>query len=176
MASFNKVILIGNLTRDPDLRTTQNGTAICELGLAVNRRWRDQAGRDQEETTFVDVTAWNRTAENCAQYLQKGAPVLVEGRLHLEQWEDRNGGGKRSKLSVVAEMVQFLASRSDGQPQGGYQQQPPPRQPQGGYRQPGPGGRNDGGFGGPPPPPPSPSAPYQPEDCPGYAPEDDIPF
>ena len=115
MASFNKVILIGNLTRDPDLRTTSNGTAICDLGLAVNRRWRDQAGRDQEETTFVDVTAWNRTAENCAQYLQKGAPVLVEGRLHLEQWEDRNGGGKRSKLSVVAETVQFLAGRSEGQ-------------------------------------------------------------
>ena len=175
MASFNKVILIGNLTRDPDMRTTPNGTAICELGLAVNRRWKDQAGRDQEETTFVDVTAWNKTAENCAQYLQKGAPVLVEGRLHLEQWEDRNGGGKRSKLSVVAETVQFLANRSDAQQQpGGYQQQPPPRQPQrqpqGGYRQP-QGGRNDGGFGGPPPPPP-----YQPEDCPGYAPEDDIPF
>ena len=180
MPSFNKVILIGNLTRDPDLRTTQNGTAICDLGLAVNRRWRDQAGRDQEETTFVDVTAWNKTAENCAQYLQKGAPVLVEGRLHLEQWEDRNGGGQRSKLSVVAEMVQFLAGRSDGQQQGGYQQQPPPRQPQGGYRQPqggyrqpGPGGRNDGGFGGPPP---VPGQPYQPEDCPGYNPEDDIPF
>ena len=168
MASYNKVILIGNLTRDPDLRTTQNGTAICELGLAVNRRWRDQAGRDQEETTFVDVTAWNKTAENCAQYLQKGAPVLVEGRLHLEQWEDRNGGGKRSKISVVAEIVQFLANRSDAQPQGGYQQPPPPRQPQrqpqGGYRQPGPGSLNDGGFGG--------GRRYTPEDCP----EDDIPF
>lgn len=173
MASFNKVILIGNLTRDPDLRTTSNGTAICDLGLAVNRRWKDQAGRDQEETTFVDVTVWNRAAENCAQYLQKGAPVLVEGRLHLEQWEDRNNGGKRSKLSVVAETVQFLAGRSDGQQQGGYQQQPPPRQAQRSYRQPGPGGRNDGGFGGPPP---ISGQPYQPEDCPGYAPEDDIPF
>lgn len=173
MASFNKVILIGNLTRDPDLRTTSNGTAICDLGLAVNRRWKDQAGRDQEETTFVDVTVWNRAAENCAQYLQKGAPVLVEGRLHLEQWEDRNGGGKRSKLSVVAETVQFLAGRSDGQQQGGYQQQHPPRQAQRSYRQPGPGGRNDGGFGGAPP---VSGQPYQPEDCPGYAPEDDIPF
>lgn len=158
MPSFNKVILIGNLTRDPDLRTTQNGTAICDLGLAVNRRWRDQAGRDQEETTFVDVTAWNKTAENCAQYLQKGAPVLVEGRLHLEQWEDRNGGGKRSKLSVVAEMVQFLASRSDGQQQGGSRQRD---------------NRNDGGYGAPPP-----QSRYTPKDEPGYDQDDDseIPF
>lgn len=177
MASFNKVILIGRLTRDPDLRTTPNGTAICELGLAVNRRWRDQAGRDQEEVCFVDVAVWGRSAENCAQYLQKGAPVLVEGRLKFDQWEDRNGGGKRSKLSVVAETVQFLAGRSDGQQQpGGDQQQPggdqpPTRQPQGGYRQPGPDGRNDGGFGAPPPPPASTG--YPPED---YDDDSDIPF
>ena len=165
MASFNKVILIGNLTRDPDLRTTQNGTAICDLGLAVNRRWRDQSGRDQEETTFVDVAAWGRSAENCAQYLQKGAPVLVEGRLRLEQWEDRNGGGKRSRLTVVAEVVQFLGSRADGD----RQQQEPPARRQNSYRQ---GGRNDGGFGAPPPPQPR----YTPEDEPGYDPESDIPF
>ena len=165
MASFNKVILIGNLTRDPDLRTTQNGTAICDLGLAVNRRWRDQSGRDQEETTFVDVSVWGRSAENCAQYLQKGAPVLVEGRLRLEQWEDRNGGGKRSRLTVVAEVVQFLGSRADGD----RQQQEPPARRQNSYRQ---GGRNDGGFGAPPPPQPR----YTPEDEPGYDPEDDIPF
>lgn len=165
MASFNKAILIGNLTRDPDLRTTQNGTAICDLGLAVNRRWRDQSGRDQEETTFVDVSVWGRSAENCAQYLQKGAPVLVEGRLRLEQWEDRNGGGKRSRLTVVAEVVQFLGSRADGD----RQQQEPPARRQNSYRQ---GGRNDGGFGAPPPPQPR----YTPEDEPGYDPEDDIPF
>lgn len=165
MASFNKAILIGNLTRDPDLRTTQNGTAICDLGLAINRRWRDQSGRDQEETTFVDVSVWGRSAENCAQYLQKGAPVLVEGRLRLEQWEDRNGGGKRSRLTVVAEVVQFLGSRADGD----RQQQEPPARRQNSYRQ---GGRNDGGFGAPPPPQPR----YTPEDEPGYDPEDDIPF
>ena len=165
MASFNKVILIGNLTRDPDLRTTQNGTAICDLGLAVNRRWRDQSGRDQEEVCYVDVAVWGRSAENCAQYLQKGAPVLVDGRLRLEQWEDRNGGGKRSRLTVVAEAVQFLGSRADGD----RQQQEPPARRQNSYRQ---GGRNDGGFGAPPPPQPR----YTPEDEPGYDPDDDIPF
>lgn len=179
MASFNKVILIGNLTRDPDLRTTQNGTAICDLGLAVNRRWRDQSGRDQEETTFVDVAVWGRSAENCAQYLQKGAPVLVDGRLRLEQWEDRNGGGKRSRLTVVAEMVQFLGSRADGErqeepPQDGYRRDSGYSQPaarrQNSSRQ---GGRNDGGFGAPPPPQ---QPPYPPEDDPGYDPEDEIPF
>ena len=171
MASFNKVILIGNLTRNPDLRTTANGTAICELGLAVNRRWRDQSGRDQEETTFVDVAVWGRSAENCAQYLQKGAPVLVEGRLRLEQWEDRNGGGKRSRLTVVAEVVQFLGSRADGErpeepPQDGYRRdsQPAARR-QNSSRQ---GGRNDGGFGAPPP--------VDPTYGPGYDPESDIPF
>ncbi len=169
---LNKVLLIGRLTRDPDLRTTQNGTAICDLGLAVNRRWRDQSGRDQEETTFVDVAVWGRSAENCAQYLQKGAPVLVEGRLRLEQWEDRNGGGKRSRLTVVAEVVQFLGSRADGErpeepPQDGYRRdsQPAARR-QSSSRQ---GGRNDGGFGAPPPP-------VDPTYGPGYDPESDIPF
>lgn len=179
MASFNKVILIGNLTRDPDLRTTQNGTAICDLGLAVNRRWRDQSGRDQEETCFVDVAVWGRSAENCAQYLQKGAPVLVEGRLRQEQWEDRNGGGKRSRLTVVAEVVQFLGSRADGErqeepPHDGYRRDSGYSQPaarrQSSSRQ---GGRNDGGFGAPPP---TQQPPYPPEDDPGYDPEDEIPF
>lgn len=155
MASFNKVILAGNLTRDPDLRTTANGTAVCEFGLAVNRRWRDQSGRDNDETTFVDITAWNRTAQNCAQFLQKGAPVLVEGRLHLEQWEDRNGGGKRSKLGVVADVVQFLGGRSDSEDSGAAGQS----------------GRNNGGFGAPPQ-----QSRYSPHDIPGYDPDDDIPF
>lgn len=155
MASFNKVILAGNLTRDPDLRTTANGTAVCEFGLAVNRRWRDQSGRDNDETTFVDITAWNRTAQNCAQFLQKGAPVLVEGRLHLEQWEDRNGGGKRSKLGVVADVVQFLGGRSDSEDSDAAGQ----------------AGRNNGGFGAPPQ-----QSRYSPHDIPGYDPDDDIPF
>ena len=176
MASFNKVILIGNLTRDPDLRTTQNGTAICDLGLAVNRRRRDQSGNDQEEVCFVDVAVWGRSAENCAQYLQKGAPVLVEGRLRLEQWEDRNGGGRRSRLTVVAEVVQFLGSRIDGErpeepPQDGYRRDSQPAVRRQNSSRP-TGGRNDGGFGAPPPQQP----PYPPEDGPGYDPEDDIPF
>ena len=175
MASFNKVILIGNLTRDPDLRTTQNGTAICDLGLAVNRRRRDQSGNDQEEVCFVDVAVWGRSAENCAQYLQKGAPVLVEGRLRLEQWEDRNGGGRRSRLTVVAEVVQFLGSRADGErqtepPQDGYRRDSQPAVRRQNSSRP-TGGRNDGGFGAPPP-----SSPYAPEDGPGYDPESDIPF
>lgn len=117
MASLNKVILVGNLTRDPDLRQTRNGMAICEFGIAVNRRWRDQGGRDQDDVLYIDVTVWNKAAEHCAQYLQKGSPVLVEGRLHFDQWEDRNGGGKRSRHSVVAETIQFLAGRSEGQPE-----------------------------------------------------------
>lgn len=158
---LNKVLLIGRLTRDPDLRTTQNGTAVCEFGLAVNRRWRDQSGRDNDETTFVDITAWNRTAQNCAQFLQKGAPVLVEGRLHLEQWEDRNGGGKRSKLGVVADVVQFLGGRHDPEDSGAAEQAGNSRQ----------SGRNNGGFGAPPQ-----QSRYSPHDIPGYDPDDDIPF
>lgn len=157
--NLNKVLLIGRLTRDPDLRTTANGTAVCEFGLAVNRRWRDQSGRDNDETTFVDITAWNRTAQNCAQFLQKGAPVLVEGRLHLEQWEDRNGGGKRSKLGVVADVVQFLGGRHDPEDSGAAGQAGNSRQ----------SGRNNGGFGVPPQQPR-----YSPHDIPGYDPDDDI--
>ncbi len=118
-ASLNKVILVGNLTRDPDLRALPSGAAVCELGLAVNRRFTNSAGQEQDETCFVDIVVWGRTAENCKQYLEKGSQVLIEGRLQLDQWEDRNGGGKRSKLRVVAESVQFMSRRSDGQGGGG---------------------------------------------------------
>ncbi|HEV2695853.1 MAG TPA: single-stranded DNA-binding protein [Verrucomicrobiae bacterium] len=108
MASFNKVILMGNLTRDPELRYTPKGTAIAKIGLAVNRVWTNEAGEKKEEVTFVDVDVFGRTAENVGQYMRKGRPIMVEGRLKLDQWDDKQTGAKRSKLGVVAETVQFL--------------------------------------------------------------------
>ncbi len=114
MASFNKVILVGNLTRDPELRYTPKGTAIAKIGLAVNRVWTNEAGEKKEEVTFVDVDVFGRTAENVGQYMRKGSPILIEGRLRLDQWDDKQTGQKRSKLGVVAETVQFLgAARGD---------------------------------------------------------------
>lgn len=110
MASFNKVILMGNLTRDPELRYTPKGTAIAKIGLAVNRTWRAENGEQREEVTFVDVDIFGRTAENVGQYMRKGRPILVEGRLRLDTWDDKNTGQKRSRLGVVAETVQFLGS------------------------------------------------------------------
>ncbi len=110
MASFNKVILVGNLTRDPELRYTPKGTAIAKIGLAVNRVWTNEAGEKKEEVTFVDVDVFGRTAENVGQYMRKGRPILVEGRLRLDQWDDKQTGQKRSRLGVVAETVQFLGS------------------------------------------------------------------
>ena len=110
MASFNKVILMGNLTRDPELRYTPKGTAIAKVGLAVNRVWTNEAGEKKEEVTFVDVDIFGRTAENVGQYMRKGRPILVEGRLKLDQWDDKQSGQKRSKLGVVAETVQFLGN------------------------------------------------------------------
>jgi single-strand DNA-binding protein len=114
MASFNKVILVGNLTRDPELRYTPKGTAIAKIGLAVNRVWTNEAGEKKEEVTFVDVDVFGRTAENVGQYMRKGRPILIEGRLRLDQWDDKQTGQKKSKLGVVAEVVQFLGSASDG--------------------------------------------------------------
>ncbi len=124
MASFNKVILVGNLTRDPELRYTPKGTAIAKLGLAVNRVWTNESGEKKEEVTFVDVDVFGRTAENVGQYMRKGRPILIEGRLRLEQWDDKQTGQKRSRLGVVAETVQFL-----GSPNGGEGGAPAPRPP-----------------------------------------------
>jgi single-strand DNA-binding protein len=115
MASFNKVILMGNLTRDPELRYTPKGTAIAKVGLAVNRVWTNEAGEKKEEVTFVDVDIFGRTAENVGQYMRKGRPMLVEGRLKLDQWDDKQTGQKKSKLGVVAETVQFLGSAPGGE-------------------------------------------------------------
>ncbi|MEK6257172.1 MAG: single-stranded DNA-binding protein [Planctomycetota bacterium] len=115
MASFNKVILIGNLTRDPQVKYTTGGTAVAEVTLAVNRQWFDkQSNTRKEDTTFVDVTLWGRTAEVAGEYLAKGRPVLIEGRLQLDSWEDRETKQKRSRLRVVGENMTMLGSRGDG--------------------------------------------------------------
>lgn len=111
MASFNKVILVGNLTRDPELRYTPKGTAIAKVGLAVNHKWKNEAGELKEEVTFVDIEVWGRTAENVGQYMRKGSSMLVEGRLRLDTWDDKQTNQKRSKMLVVGETVQFLGSR-----------------------------------------------------------------
>jgi single-strand DNA-binding protein len=120
MASFNKVILVGNLTRDPQVKRTPAGQAVTELGLAVNRTWWDkQSNQKKEETTFVDVTLWGRDAEVAGEYLSKGRPVLIEGRLQLDSWEDKQTGQKRSKLRVVCERMQMLGGRGEGGGGGG---------------------------------------------------------
>jgi len=110
MANFNKVYLMGNLTRDPELRYTPKGTAIAKIGLAINRRWRTETGEDREEVTFVDVDAFGRQAETLAQYMKKGRPLFVEGRLKLDQWEDKTTHQKKSKMGVVLEGFQFIDS------------------------------------------------------------------
>jgi len=116
MASFNKVILAGNLTRDPELRYTPKGTAVVKLGMAINRTWKSETGENKEEVTFVDVEAWDRQAEVIAQYFRKGRPILVEGRLKLDTWEDKNTHQKQSKLKVRLETFSFIDSKG---PEGG---------------------------------------------------------
>ena len=172
MASLNKVFLLGNLTRDPDLRGLPSGQSVCELRLAVSRRFVTAGGQESEDTCFVDVVVWGRSANNCKQFLAKGSQVLVEGRLQLDQWEDRNGGGQRSRLRVVAEQVQFMNRRnSDGgqsgsAPEAGAVQYYAPRS-EGDYQPPRPqyGPRSEGAYGGrparreaPPEAPPMPEA------------------
>lgn len=160
MASFNKVILVGNLTRDPQVKYTAGGTAVTELGLAVSRQWFDkQSNSRKEETTFVDVTLWGRTAEVAGEYLAKGRPVLIEGRLQLDSWDDRETGQKRSKLRVVGESMQMLGSRGDGGggggggkgfggSRGGDAGPPVESGDYGGFDEPASGGGDFGGSGG----------------------------
>lgn len=120
MASYNKVILIGNLTRDPEVRYTPKGVAITKLGLAVNRTWRDATtGEMKEEVTFVDIDAFEKNAETLGKYMKKGSPLLVEGRLRLDTWDDKQTGQKRSKLGVVLESFRFLDSQRDRDPASG---------------------------------------------------------
>lgn len=128
MASYNKVILLGNLTRDPELRYTPKGTAVARLGLAVNRRYTTDAGEQKEEVTFIDIDAFGKQAELISQYLRKGNPLFLEGRLKLDQWDDKNTGQKVSKLRVVLEAFQFVGGpRSEGAP--GAPAAPPPSRP-----------------------------------------------
>jgi single-strand DNA-binding protein len=119
MANFNKVYLMGNLTRDPEMRVTPKGTAICQFGLAISRSWKDESGQTREETAFVDIEAWGKQGEVIAKYCGKGRPLFVEGRLKFDQWEDKTSGQKRSKLKVVLENFQFIGGRGDGAPGGG---------------------------------------------------------
>ncbi|MCC5788106.1 MAG: single-stranded DNA-binding protein [Opitutales bacterium] len=140
MASFNKVILLGNLTRDPELRVTPGGLSICKMGLAVNRTFKDRDGNKREDTTFVDVEAFGQQAEVLSKYMAKGRPLFMEGRLKFDTWENAEGE-KRSKLGVVLESFQFIGGRGDddqssgGSRGGGYNQEdsrssaPPSRQP-----------------------------------------------
>ena len=114
MASYNKVILMGNLTRKPEVRFTPSGNAICKFGLAVNRRYKDQAGEWKEEATFIDITMWGKRGEAFAKYHDKGKAAFVEGRLQLSTWQDKQSGEKRSKLEVVGEEWQFVDGRSEG--------------------------------------------------------------
>jgi single-strand DNA-binding protein len=147
--NFNKIFLGGHLTRDPEVRYTPNGTAVAETGLAINRTWTDNDGQKQEETTFVDLTFWGRTAEIAQEYLRKGRAVFIEGRLRQDSWEDKQTGQKRSRLRVSVENMQMLGPKTEAS-----QQQPP--------------------AGQPPPARSAPPPPQQPRD-PGFD-ESDIPF
>ena len=119
MANLNKVMLIGNLTRDPDLKYTPGNQAVCEIGLAVNRKYRTKDNEEREEVTFIDCEAWGKAAELIKQYMTKGRPIFIEGRLKLDTWEDKNGGGKRTKMRVVVEEFQVLGGGGQGGAGGG---------------------------------------------------------
>lgn len=114
MASLNRVFIIGNLTRDPELRYIPSGKAVCTLRLAASEKYKTSTGESREDTLFVDAVVWGRQAENCSTYLKKGRPVFVEGRLRIREYEARDGGGKRKATEIVANRVQFLGSRPDG--------------------------------------------------------------
>src|SRR5499427_3203416 len=148
MASFNKVILLGNLTRDPEVRYTPKGSAVCDLGIAVNRQYTLDSGEKREEVTFVDVVLWSRLAEIAGEYLKKGRPVFIEGRLQLDTWDDKQSGQKRSKLRVIGETMQLLGGRPPGA---------------------GGGSGGEGGESRKTTPPPKPAAAAEPDD-------DEIPF
>lgn len=148
MANLNRVLLIGNLTRDPEVKYTPKGTAIAEIGLAINRNYTTESGEKREETTFVDIELFGRLAEIAGEYLKKGRPVFIEGRLKLDTWDDKQTGQKRSKMRVVGEGLQLLGAK-DGETSA---PKPQPRTP---------------------PPRPQPKAPDPDLDAPE---EDDVPF
>ena len=132
MANFNKVMLMGNVTRDIELRYTPKGTAVADVGLAVNRVRSGENGERIEETTFVDITLWGRTAEVAHQYSGKGKPLFVEGRLHMDSWDDKTSGQKRTKLKVVADNIQLMGAPGGGSGSGGGGGGQPPQGGQGG--------------------------------------------
>jgi len=139
MADLNKVFLMGRLTSDPELRRTPSGVAVAELRMATTRSWPGRDGERREETLFIDVTVWDRQAENCCQYLRKGSSLHVEGFLRMDNWEDKNTGEKRSKIRVNADRVQFLDSRraestSGPAPEDDYSASPPPAREAGARR------------------------------------------
>jgi single-strand DNA-binding protein len=127
-SSFNKVILMGNLTRDPQLKYLPTQTAVAEFGIAMNRKFKTASGEDREEVTFVDCAAFGRTGEVINQYFQKGKPIFIEGRIKYDSWEDKQGGGKRSKISVVVENFQFVGDKGGGGGGGGGGDEGEPRQ------------------------------------------------
>lgn len=120
--NFNKVLVAGNLTRDPETRNLDGGRTVCAFGIAINRKWRGPDGQMKEEVTFVDCEAWGRTAENIKKYFSKGKPIFVEGRLKLDQWTDQQSGQKRSKTRVVAERFRFCGDRDGAQGGAGHPQ------------------------------------------------------
>ncbi len=150
MASLNKVMLIGNLTRDPEVRYTPKGSAVCDIGLAVNRSYVTDNGEKVEEVTFVDITLWNKTAELAGKYLHKGRPVYIEGRLQMDTWEDRQTGQKRQRLKVIGDQMQFLGSSQGGGERSG-------------------GGSGEEGSGGYSRPPQRPAAQQRPAERPAPA-------
>ena len=159
MPSLNKVLLMGNLTRDPELRVTPKGTPICQFSLAINRQFKMESGETREEVIYVDVEAWGKQGETIAKYVTKGRPLYVEGRLRLDQWEDKNTKEKRSRMKVVGENLQLLGARTGGDAPSG------------------PRGDHEGGEA---PAPrrtasPAPSRPYTPPAAP-HDNDDDIPF
>ena len=160
MASLNKVFLLGNLTRVPELRYTPGGVAVCEFGLAVNRKYVSN-NQEKDETCFVNIVVWGKQGESCQRYLEKGSLAMIEGRLQYDQWDDRETGKKRSTLRVVAERVQFVGSTRQGQNDGNYQApqqqgngayQAPQQQGNGAYQAPQQKGANQQGYGNAPAP------------------------
>lgn len=161
MPNLNKVMLMGNLTRDPELKYTPKGTALVNFGIAVNRNYSTDTGEKREEVTFIDLEAWARTAEIIAEYFKKGRPIFIEGRLKLDTWDDKQSGQKRSKMRVIVESFEFLGSREGGGGGGGEKVE-----------------RSEGASSPTNRPPGKPAAPPRPPVDPDLdaPPEDDIPF
>jgi single-strand DNA-binding protein len=180
VASFNKVLLMGNLTRDPQLKYLPSQTAVAEFGVACNRKFKSAQGEDREEVTFVDCSAFGKTGELINQYFTKGKPIFIEGRLKYDQWEDKQGGGKRSKMSVVVENFQFIGGRDGGggggggggsYDQGGGEGEARPARPAPAPRQ--QGSARPPATGASAPAQPAPQPPYGEE---SHINEDEIPF